>query len=74
MLGYRSLTLCIIYFQRLSTVMPQFFRSTVKGFQIREKSRNQRVLHPGTAGECQVHRRTALLTIILLLYNKILDV
>lgn len=71
MLGYRSLMLCIIYFQRLNTVMPQFFRSTVKGFQIREKSRNQRVLHPGTAGECD---STALFNIILLLYNKILDI
>lgn len=71
MRGYRSLMLCIIYFQKLNTVMPQFFRSTVKGFRIREKSRNQRVLHPGTAGECDT---TALLNSILLLYNKILDI
>ncbi len=37
--------------------MPQCFHSTVKELQIREKSRNQRVIRLGTAGECKVHRQ-----------------
>jgi len=44
--------LCIVYFQRLSTVMPQCFHSTAKEIQTRGKSRSQRAFHPGTAGEC----------------------
>lgn len=37
--------------------MPQCFHSTVKELQIRAKSRNQRVIRLGTAGECKVHRQ-----------------
>lgn len=43
---------CLLcFFQRPSTVMRQCFHFTVKENQIRERSRNQKVIHPETAGE-----------------------